>query len=459
MARPRILAIDDEEAFLISVETVLGDRYEISQAVTATQGLALLRSESFNAVLLDIVLPDIDGLTLLKSIVEIDPVIPVLMLTGESKSDKVVQAVKSGAYDYLTKPVDRDRLITSVGNAIKWEASERERRSFIQAGKDQYPIIGKSRGLEDVVEKIHNYASSDFPVLITGETGVGKEIVARHLHWESKRAARPFVKINVPAIQETLLESELFGRMKGAFTGADRDQEGLISRANGGTVFLDEIGYASVAVQVKLLQVVEQGTFTPVGGTKETKVDVRFVAATNKDLEDEIKKEKFREDLFGRLNMLSIEVPPLRERKPDIPGLLGYYMAKSAAKSGNPQKNISTEALTLLLEYSWPRNVRELIAFVERAMLLVDHDVILPADVMMCLGKSAAGTLAVAPSGLEDALFAREHELIQTALIMNGFSVAKAAESLKIHRSTLYEKLKTHGIKVEGLSPNGDETH
>ena len=458
MTRPRILAIDDEEAFLISVETVLGDKYEISKAVTATQGLALLRTESFNAVLLDIVLPDIDGLTLLKSIVEIDPVIPVLMLTGESKTDKVVQAVKSGAYDYLTKPVDRDRLITSVGNAIKWEASERERRSFIQAGKDQYPIIGKSRGLGEVVEKIHDYSSSDLPVLITGETGVGKEIVARHLHWESNRAARPFIKINVPAIQETLLESELFGYLKGAFSGADHDKEGLIEAANGGTVFLDEIGYASVVVQVKLLQVVEQGTFTPVGGTKETKVDVRFVAATNKDLEDEIKKEKFREDLFGRLNMLSIEVPPLRERRTDIPGLLGFYMEKSAAKSGNPQKNFSTEALTLLLEHSWPRNVRELIAFVERAMLLVDHDVILPADVIMCLGKSAAGPLAVAPSGLEDALFAREDELIQTALIMNGFSVAKAAESLKIHRSTLYEKLKSHQIIVEELSPNADET-
>ena len=458
MTRPRILAIDDEEAFLISVETVLGDKYEISKAVTATHGLALLRTESFKAVLLDIVLPDIDGLTLLKSIVEIDPVIPVLMLTGESKTDKVVQAVKSGAYDYLTKPVDRDRLITSVGNAIKWEASERERRSFIQAGKDQYPIIGKSRGLGEVVEKIHDYASSDLPVLITGETGVGKEIVARHLHWESNRAARPFIKINVPAIQETLLESELFGYLKGAFSGADHDKEGLIEAANGGTVFLDEIGYASVAVQVKLLQVVEQGTFTPVGGTKETKVDVRFVAATNKDLEDEIKKEKFREDLFGRLNMLSIEVPPLRERRTDIPGLLGFYMEKSAAKSGNPQKNFSTEALTLLLEHSWPRNVRELIAFVERAMLLVDHDVILPADVIMCLGKSAAGPLAVAPSGLEDALFAREDELIQTALIMNGFSVAKAAESLKIHRSTLYEKLKSHQIIVEELSPNADET-
>lgn len=448
MIRPRILAIDDEEAFLDSIERVLRDHYDITKATTGAKGLALLKSEKFNAVLLDINLPDSNGLDLLKEFVDFNPLLPVLMLTGESKSDLVVQAIKTGAYDYLTKLLDRDRLITSVGNAIKWEASERERALLLKSAGAEFPFIGKSMQFEELIAKISKVAPSDLPVLITGETGVGKDIAARRLHLQSKRAAYPFVKINIPAIQDTLLESELFGHIKGAFTGANWDSPGLIETANGGTIFLDEIGLASLAIQSKLLQVVEHGIFRRVGGTADVKVDVRFVSATNKDLEREIKEQTFLEDLYSRISGFEINVPPLRERRIDIPGLLLHYMMKSSARTGVPCKEISPGALSMLLDYSWPRNVRELIAFVERVMLLVGHDTILPDDVTMYLGKSAAGPPAVAPTGLEEALSVRERELIQAALIMNSFNVTKAAESLKIHRSTLYEKMKSHQINV-----------
>lgn len=451
MVRPRILAVDDDESFLDAVEIVLDHDYQIARASSGGAALEHLSAGEFACVLLDINLPDMNGRSVLAKIAKAERSTPVIMLTGVSRVDSVVEAVRAGAFDYLTKPLDRDRLLVCVRNAVQKYETELQRARLVEEAKSQRPLIGTSSAICRIRDSIRRVANAEVPVLITGETGVGKDVIARLIHLESDRAGQHYVKISIPNLPETLLESELFGFEKSGFTGADRKKLGLIELAHQGTAFVDEIGLAPLTIQAKLLQVVEYREFIPVGSTQSRRVDVRIITATNKDLLQEIDRGTFLRDLYYRLDGVSIHIPPLRERREDIPLLLEYFIGLKSAQMSVMAKTISCDALACLLEYRWPGNVRELEHLADKLLLMTDSTEIGESDVRVFLDTPALTPAGSGASLLQVGLADREREIITDALVVHNFNISQTAKALGLHRVTLHNKIKSLGIDVKNL--------
>jgi two-component system response regulator HydG len=394
---------------------------------------------------MDVRMTTMDGMEALKRIHAINPAIPVVIMTAFSSVDSAVAAIKQGAHDYLTKPLDFDRLKTTLEVAMGHRHQEAESSESEQPFGDDNRIIGKSTSMQDLWDMIVHVAPTEATVLINGESGTGKELVAAALHHKSQRAGGPLIKVNCAALAETLLESELFGQERGAFTGADRRREGRFVQAQGGTLFLDEIGETSPSMQAKLLRVLQEHELQRVGGQETLKVDARILCATNRDLEEEVAAGRFREDLYYRLNVVELEVPPLRERHGDIPLLVNYFLDKFAARNGRTINGVTPECMDVLNRYPWPGNVRELEHSMERGAILMRGEYLdlsaLPLAISRWAGMNEPQEVE-APSTLKEA----EKMLIIKTLEETGGNRSEAARRLQITRKTLLNKIKTYNI-------------
>lgn len=449
----RVLIIDDEEQLVEAFRKKLSrDGLSVTSAFTAREALAIMKKHTFDVCVLDIRLPDMDGVELLKSIKKNEPNLEIIMLTGHASVDTAIQSMKLGAYDYLSKPCKLTELSNVIQKAYE-KKSLKERTIVLEQQLQRVEVhdsfVGTSEPVDEVRRLIGLVAPSDVPVLVLGETGTGKELVARAIHAMSPRSANQFVAVNSSALQESLLESELFGYKKGAFTGAQSDKIGLLELADKGTFFIDEIGDMGMAIQAKFLRTLETGIFRRLGDTRESKVDVRFIFATNKSLENEVKEKRFRKDLFFRLNTFIITLPPLRERRDDIPLLADYFLGKFSR--GAAKKLLSREAMDVLKSYLWPGNVRELANVMERAVLLsAARDTILSEDMprgMMEDRMPERDLDGLSLSADELTLQRIEQEHIERVLALAKGNKSKAARMLGISRRKLY--LKTTGNSKE----------
>jgi two-component system, NtrC family, response regulator AtoC len=441
MQAPTVLIVDDEQLIRWSLATRLTeDGYRIVEAATAAEALARAR-EGVDLVLLDYRLPDSDGLAVLKQIKEADPDILVILLTAHSSVDTAVEAMKHGAYHYANKPFNVDEIAMLVEKALETTQLRREVRALRATQARPYSldrIVGASAAMTAMRALLQKIAASPAStVLLTGESGTGKDLAAKVLHYASARAARPFMNITCSALPETLLESELFGHERGAFTGADRQKRGLLESADGGTVFLDEIGEMVPALQAKLLRFLEEKSFKRVGGSTDLHVDVRVIAATNRNLQEEVRQGRFREDLFYRLNVLPIVLPPLRERRDDIPQLVNFYIDSYNTEFKKRVRGIDAEAMTQLEAYGWPGNIRELRNAIERAMLLAETDTLVRADFPAATsGALRLGDGVELPaSGID--LEQLERSLVVQALERTGWNQTKAATLLGVNRDQI----------------------
>ena len=369
----RILLIEDESAIrrvLVKILTEENDSYEVEEAVDGLEGIEKIKDEDYDLVLCDIKMPKMDGVEVLEAIMKIKPEIPVVMISGHGDLDTAVNTMKVGAFDYIAKPPDLNRLLNTVRNALDRKELVVENTRLKKKVSKNFEMVGQSEGIERIKELIEKVAPTDARVLITGQNGTGKELVAHWIHQKSERSKGPMVEVNCAAIPSELIESELFGHVKGAFTSANKDRAGKFEVANGGTIFLDEIGDMSLSAQAKVLRALQENKISRVGSGKDIKVDVRVVAATNKDLKKEIEDKKFREDLYHRLAVILIEVPSLNERREDIPLLIDYFSEKISAEHGSGKKEFTEDALKTLKEYDWRGNIRELRNVVERLIIL-----------------------------------------------------------------------------------------
>ncbi|QJA06536.1 sigma-54-dependent Fis family transcriptional regulator [Thermosulfurimonas marina] len=459
MAKPLILLIDDDRSIPYALPRALQE-YRFLTAENGKTGLSRISPE-VSVVLLDLKLPDLSGLEVLKRLKEGYPELPVIVITAFADADSAIEAMRAGAYEYVVKPFDTEELRAVLSRALTSREIESGLCLPCQTGLGEgRQFIGKSRAILEVCKLIGQVASSPAPVLITGESGVGKELVARLIHHYSPRKAQPFVALNCAALPETLIEAELFGYERGAFTGADRAHPGKFEQAHGGTLFLDEVGDMSPALQVKLLRVLEEGTVERLGSSRTRRVDVRVLAATNRDLEALVAEGAFREDLYHRLRVLTIHIPPLRERREDIPILAHYFVEKASRELGK-RIFLSQAALERLLAYSWPGNVRELENTLTRAAVLARGSLILPEDIQFpeprTSGGNAAGLLAyelverLRKECLEGELYERvlatvEKALLSRVLEETGGNQLRAARLLGINRNTLRAKLQKYGL-------------
>ena len=369
----RILLIEDEAAIrrvLVKILTEENDNYEVEEAVDGLEGIEKIKDEDFDLVLCDIKMPKMDGVEVLEAIMKIKPEIPVVMISGHGDLETAVNTMKVGAFDYIAKPPDLNRLLNTVRNALDRKELVVENTRLKKKVSKNFEMIGESEGIHRIKELIEKVAPTDARVLITGQNGTGKELVAHWIHQKSDRSKGPMVEVNCAAIPSELIESELFGHVKGAFTSANKDRAGKFEVANGGTIFLDEIGDMSLSAQAKVLRALQESKISRVGSGKDIKVDVRVVAATNKDLKKEIDEKKFREDLYHRLAVILIEVPPLNERREDVPLLIDYFSEKISSEHGSGKKEFTKDALNTLKEYDWRGNIRELRNVVERLIIL-----------------------------------------------------------------------------------------
>jgi two-component system NtrC family response regulator len=453
-----ILIVDDEKNYLLVLSAVLEEEgYEVLTTVSGMEAMEIQKSSDLDLVLTDMKMPGMDGIELLDQIKTIDPELPVIMMTAHGTIDKAVEAMQKGAYSYILKPFDNERLILYVKKAIATYQVVKENRRLRYAVVSQYRfgnIIGKSKAIRDVFETIQKVAPSNATVLIEGESGTGKELVAKSIHFNSPRRDNPFVAVNCSALAESLLESELFGHEKGAFTGAVSSKKGRFELAHGGTLFLDEIGELSPNLQVKLLRVLQEKTFERVGGVRSVAVDIRVIAATNKNLKEEMTAGRFREDLFYRLNVMHIVIPPLRERREDIRLLVNHFIEKynSERKSAAPVKGVAQDVDRLFYEYSWPGNVRELENVIERVMILCPYETITGGDLPKGFKSNLDNALHLdgIPAGakLYETLEMVEKAMIQRALKMTENVQAHAAEILGIGKSGLNQKIKRYNLEV-----------
>lgn len=460
--KKRVLLVDDEPGIRSSLRMVLEPSYEVFCASDATEGLELFRQESPDLVLLDVVLPGIDGLSLLDTLRSEDSRIPVMMLTGTNTVKTAVEAMKKGAVEYLTKPFDVDDLRLTVEKILKAKELEREVKYLRAQVINRYGfhnLIGKSPAMQEIYSKIEQVADTRTTVLITGESGTGKELVARALHYNSSRRDHPFIAINCAALPETLIESELFGHEKGSFTDAQARRVGQFELAHGGSLFLDEVGDLSQATQAKLLRVLQEREFTRIGGTCPIKVDVRIMAATNKNLEELLQRKEFREDLYYRINVVSLYLPPLRERREDIPYLVKHFLAKRLEEEKRPPQEISKEALEILTRYHWPGNVRELENVVEQAMVWSRGEVIRPEHLPATLrtdthASSLRDETLSGRLSLEKAVMEFEREIILEALRKTDYVQTHASALLGISRRMLKYRMDMLGIRRNESSPS-----
>jgi DNA-binding NtrC family response regulator len=440
MPSPTILVVDDEQLIRWSLTSRLTDEgYRVFEAETAASALKRVR-EGVDLVLLDYRLPDSDGLAVLKQIKENDPDTLVIMLTAYSNVDTAVEAMRQGAYHYANKPFNMDEIVLLVEKALETTSLRREVRALRANQAQPYSldrIVGDDESITTMRALLKKIATGPgSTVLLTGESGTGKDLAAKVIHYTSQRASKPFMNITCSALPETLLESELFGHERGAFTGADRQKRGLIEMADGGTVFLDEIGEMVPLLQAKLLRFLEEKSFKRVGGATDIKVDVRVIAATNRDLDEEVRKGHFRSDLYYRLNVVPIKLPPLRQRPQDIPGLVNFYVDLYNTEFRKRIRQVSPSAMEKLQAYPWPGNVRELRNSVERAMLLADGDELTVEN--FAIGASpghAAGAVELPAHGVD--LEQWERSFVQQALERSGWNQTRAAQLLGLNRDQI----------------------
>ena len=463
MANSHVLIVDDEDLYRKALERILKRAgHAVSLARDGAEALSLVGSDSFDLVLCDLQMPGLNGLELIQNIHERQPDLPCILVTGHGGPEQSIEALSAGAFWYLEKPFEQERLDTIrslVQKAIEHGRLKSQNRQLKRELRSRYTfdnIIGKSSALMLTLSTVEKVADTESTVLITGESGTGKELLARALHYNSRRAGGALITVNCGAIPEELLESELFGHVKGAFTGATHERKGRFAAAAGGTIFLDEIGDMSLNLQVKLLRVLQERTFEPVGSSKTLQVDVRVIAATHQDLPQLIEEKKFREDLYYRLNVLPIEAPPLRERKEDIPLLVHHFLDISCQERGGRSDSISDEAMENLGAYSWPGNVRELENVVERLAILSEGPEIVLEDLPSSL-RSAQTPQSVVPKlptqglSLSEVVADLERDLIAQALERTHWNKNQAAQLLDMNRTTLLEK-----IKKRGLTPPAD---
>jgi DNA-binding NtrC family response regulator len=452
VARSTLLVIDDEPNILTSLRRALElEGYNVEVAGSGRVGLEKIEEKDVDLVMLDVMMPEMDGLETLKRIREKHADLPVIMMSGHASIESAVQATKLGAHDFLEKPLGTEKTLISVRNALSFARLAREHAKRERA---EFAMIGTGPKMRAIFDKIRKTAPTTGRVLVTGENGTGKELVARALHDGSKRADKPFVKLNCAAIPSELIESELFGHEKGAFTGATQQRRGKFELADGGTLFLDEVGDMNPSAQAKVLRVLQEGELERVGGHETIRVDVRVVAATNKDLQAEIKAGRFREDLYYRLNVVPIEVPPLREHKEDVPALVEHFVEVACAQNDRRRKTVLPGAITLLMQYDWPGNVRELKNSIERLVILTgDAPTIGEADVQDILPTvKQVKTRYARGTALKDLVAAAERELILAALEANDHHIANTARELQLERSHLYKKMRALGINPRGES-------
>jgi len=458
LPKSHVLVVDDEELYRRSLERILARvGHQVSEARDAAEALAIVSAERVDLVLADVRMPGLNGIELVRQVHEINPDLPCIVITGFGSPESSVEALRAGAFWYLEKPFEQgslDVVRRLVEQAIEHGRLKAENRILQGELRSKYRfenIVGTSSALRSVLDVVGKVAQTESTVLITGESGTGKELIARAIHYNSARAERRLVTVNCGAIPEELLESELFGHVRGAFTNAVSHREGRFAAANGGTIFLDEIGDMSPNLQVKLLRVLQDRTFEPVGSSKSMTVDVRVIAATNQDLETAIREGRFREDLFYRLNVIPIEVPALRERREDIPLLIQYFLDVLNQERGTRIDSVSDAAMELLVGHEWPGNVRELENLVERLTVLRGEGEIEPADLPPAL-RSKEGPPPVAPRMPADGLDLRdvvdhiETDLILQALEQTHWNKNQAAKRLGLSRTTLLEKMKKKGL-------------
>ncbi len=451
-AKNTILIVDDDLAHRTMLRTLLGGwGYNVAEADDGEKAIEAVHQKPFDLILMDIRMVKVSGLEALAGIKKLNPAIPVVIMTAYASVETAVKALKDGAYDYLTKPLDFDELKLTIERAMEHTHLKEENRHLRESLASQFNrqnLIGRSPTMARLMDTIAQVAPSEATVLITGESGTGKEMIAGAIHFNSLRKDGPFVKINCAAITETLLESELFGHEKGAFTGADRRKEGKFRQAEGGTIFLDEVSEMSPAMQVKLLRVLQEREITRVGGDEVIRVDVRVIAATNKDLIREMEAGRFRDDLYYRLNVVTINVPPLRERREDIPLIAQHFLNMFAKKNHKSIKGFTPQVMDRLLKYNWPGNVRELMNAVERGVVLSRSDYLNEGELVLALRDQIlpeeASSLKISTE--EMPLEAVEKDAIMKTLEMAGGNKSEAARRLGITRRTLHIKLKKYGM-------------
>ncbi|MSM41158.1 MAG: response regulator [Geobacter sp.] len=452
-----ILIVDDEESIRTSLVGILEDEgYRTLLAVDGVEALESVQRDLPDLVLLDIWMPRLDGLETLQKLKEIHPSLTVVMMSGHGTIETAVRSTKLGAYDFVEKPLSLEKLLLTIQNALGMQRLREENETLRDAVLQGHEMVGASPALNTLRDQIRLVAPTTASVLITGENGTGKELVARSIHHFSNRQSKPFVEINCAAIPDELIESELFGHERGAFTGAVAQKKGKFDLADGGTIFLDEIGDMSLKTQAKVLRILQERKFERVGGTRTIEVDVRVVAATNKVLEEEIKNGTFRDDLYYRLNVVPFQVPPLRERKEDVPQLVEYFLERFCRKEGRERKQLVPEAVELLQQYDWPGNVRELKNIMERLVIMTPGRTIstdqLPDYLRGDTHRVDAVTRIDGMMGLTSLREAREEferEFILQKLEDFGWNISRTAESIELERSNLHRKIKSYGIDLK----------
>ncbi len=450
-----ILIIDDEPGIRTVLTDILEDEgHEPLNAPDGIEGIRMVEENEVDVVILDVWLPHKGGIDVLQELGEKYPEIEVIVISGHANIDMAVKAVKLGAFDFLEKPLSLDKVITLISNALRMRELKRENKNLRSSQQVEDEMIGSGDAMADIWERIKQSADSDAKVLISGENGTGKELVAREIHQRSSRAGGPFVEVNCAAIPDTLLESELFGHEKGAFTSAVGRRKGKFELAHQGTLFLDEVADMSQSAQAKVLRAIQEQIFERIGGEESIEVDIRLIAATNKNIRREVEEKRFREDLFFRLNVVPIHVPPLRERKEDLEELIEYFLGRFSRGPEGERKRFTSDALATLKKYSWPGNIRELKNFIERVTIMTDEAEITGELVHHFLDEKKS---AKTPDGLRDysdmklgdAKAEFERRLITHKLHECDYNISKAAESLGIYPSNLHGKIRKYGIETK----------
>ena len=445
-----ILIIDDEIEICESIKMILEyEEYHVEFATNPSEGLDKIRSSKYEVILLDINMPELNGFEVLQKVTNDDIDINVIIISAHSSVENAVKATKLGAFDFIEKPIDRDKLLITVRNAVNQNELKKENKELKNSIEDENIIIGESESLKRVLETAKRVAVTESRILITGENGTGKELIAKEIHKFSKRKDKPFIEVNCAAIPNELIESELFGHEKGAFTGAANKRIGKFELAHGGTLFLDEIGDMSLNAQAKVLKAIEEGKIERVGGTETIDVDVRLISATNKDLQKEISEGNFREDLFHRLNVIPLNIPPLRERKNDIELLINHFNKRISRKYNFTEKKFSKEAVELLKDQKWSGNVRELKNIIERILIMLPDEQIDKSDIVKLIPTSNGNDSEIfdISNSFQEFKEKAEKMFIQKQLELNEWNISKTAEVLGIQRSHLYGKMKKYNIE------------